>query len=247
MARTSIRTLTFQSRKTRAANAAVARAKQIIRARSAGTLSAPLRTGGFFTTFQRFGGGGRELKFVDVDQTIANVRDGATPSIVLLNGVLQGDDFNERVGRRIHMKSWLIRFKIASLATATSPIGNTVRITVVLDLQTNGAAPLLTDVYTTNTTNLAPMNLNNRARFKILHDRVMTMPAAEYSAGALTAGSPVPKVFKLYKRFNTTTTFGATGGTVAAIQSGSIFCIVWGENDAVSTFEYQSRIRFTDP
>lgn len=241
MPRISVRTLKFGSRKTQAARQAVARAASLLRARSVITTRAPFRTGGFFGVYTRRGRD--ELKTNDVTQAQTDVP--AAGAFTLLSGVAQGDDFNERVGRKIIIKSLLIRIAFSSVADTSAPIGDTIRMLVFQDLQTNGAAPGLTDVLS-GIEPFDPMNLNNRERFRVLIDKMVSLPANAYAAGALSTGSPTPKSMKLYKKLNTQQVFSGTGNTVASIATGSIYMLLLANNDNVSTSQFSTRIRFLD-
>ena len=149
-----------------AAKSAVAKARAAIIASRRAT--APPRTGGFFGSWNRPGGLGPELKTIDVSTTTISpvAVAGAT---VLLNGVAQGSDYTNRIGRKVLLKSMLFRANMYPVLNTASPIGNTIRLLLVYDSQTNGALAAVADVLNA-ATYLQPTNLNNRDRFRILLD-----------------------------------------------------------------------------
>jgi len=126
-------------RKLQAARKAVARARATVRTNS-GRLRAPLRTGGFWTVAQR---ADDELKFLDTVQAASAV--GTAGGNVLINGIIQGDDFNMREGRKVTWTSLLFRGTIFATDAANLPTGDVVRVMVVWDNQPNAALAAVTD------------------------------------------------------------------------------------------------------
>lgn len=209
----------------------------------AGSTRAPLRTGGFYGVYTRRGRD--ELKVIDTVVATANLT--LTAGFALINGVTQGTDFDARIGRRTVMKSIFIRFTLYPNVANSAPIGDFARIIVLYDCQTNGAAPAAGDVLKTAADYLSPLNLNNRDRFKILHDKIVPMNPNVYTAGALTAGDPMNKSWKLFKKINMETIFGGTAQTVGSIQTGSVYIMYMSAGaTSYSTLAYNARVRFID-
>lgn len=229
------------SAKATTARKLVAKASQLLRSRNASAPRAPLRTGGFYGTYNRRGRD--ELKFVD-----ANV-DGASPAVgavYLLNGITQGTDYNQRIGRKVQIKSvfcrWTINVNPAQLALQ----GDVVRLMIIYDAQANGVAPAITDILQIAEFD-SPMNLNNRDRFKVLHDKFHTMWANTYAAGlgGIQTGTGCPKFSQKFIKCNMEEIFGGTGNTIGSIQTGSIFFLTISQNE-VSGVSIYSRVRYTD-
>lgn len=185
-----------------------------------------------------------ELKFLDV--TTAGTFTVATATAntpVLINGCAQGTDANQHIGRQTTMKSlyWLWE---GFLATTT--IGQTsCRLVIVYDKEAEGAAPTVaagmqTDIFNMDSI-VAQNNLNNRDRFVILVDEVVE---------CLGASGPSAFMRKGYRKVQLPCVFNAgAGATVAAINTGSVYAIVWGGFPlavANATYNLQTRIRFTD-
>lgn len=230
-----------KARKLAAARAAVRKAAATMRGRTTTSLRAPLRTGGWYGLYDRRGR--TELKVIDTD----NIQ-GAISSIgtfTLINGVAQGTDYTARIGRKITMRSILIRLFFYPSSTVSAPIGDIIRVIVFFDSQTNGAAPAITDLLNTNAYD-SPMNLNNRDRFRVITDKYMTMNANTYTTGAPTAGSPVTRHCKIWKKMGLETIFGATGGSVGSIQSGSLYLLIMNAVNNASQVDSYSRVRFVD-
>lgn len=211
----------------------------VLSKRVASVPRAPLATRGFYGQFSWRGR--NELKVIDNPGGSGNF--AAAGIVVLMNGVAQGTDYTNRIGRKILLKSWLFRVGIVPQAI-TSPSGDICRVMLIYDCQTNAATPAVTDILTTGFYN-SPMNLNNRDRFKVLADKFVTIGAANYAAGALTTGSPVPRQIKIFKKMNMEEIFGGTGATVGSINTGGLF-VVFISLSATTTYVYDSRVRFLD-
>lgn len=180
-----------------------------------------------------------ELKFIDLSNTMTtNIGGSGFSALNLLNGVAPGTDATTRIGRKIRIKSLLIRWK-ANLQP-TSVGGSPIRLMCVYDKQTNGAAPtaatiLLADAF------LSPNNLDNRDRFVTLFD-IITDPLSV--AGDVEIGGTLFKKLDLETMFNS-----GTAGTVADITTGSIYLMAaqaGSVTTAAPTVVFRSRVRFED-
>lgn len=194
-----------------------------------------LRTGGWANPSK-----GGELKFIDVDaDSNAAFTTGAFSTGVLLNGVATGTTAITRIGRKITIKSLLIRWSIRLSSGTTG--GSPVRILVVYDRQSNASAPAITDVLLLDEFHM-PNNLSNRDRFITIFDHI-TDPISvqgEYARSGV-----------LYKSLNLEQMFNAgSAGTVGDISSGAIYVFVAAVPSAIGVaniaVNMQSRIRFTD-
>lgn len=229
------------------AASALARARKIIRARGSG-LSAPIATRGFYGGYSYRGRS--ELKTIDSENINAAV--STAGGVVLLNGIANGTEIYQRVGRKCVMKSLLFRMTIFNDPTKQDPQGTAVRIILFYDSQTNGAAPTVANVlsnmqaaaYTPIPT--SPMNLNNRDRFKVIKDWLVGCQSAAFTAGALTAGAPQTHVRQCYKKLNHDIIFQGTGATAADIASGGLFLLIIADVANAKLVDYDARIRFQD-
>lgn len=243
MPRASVRTITFggRSRKIMAANRAVARARAIIRTRNASSLRAPLRSGGFLGLYSRRGR--EELKVIDTTQTTTAAPTAGT--VILLNGVAQGTDYTNRIGRKVIIKSLLMRYTLVPNTSSNTPAGDCVRLLIVYDAQCNSATPAIGDILQNSAFN-DPINLNNRDRFKVLSDKYVGMGACQYAAGTLTAGAPFAKQVKVYKRMGLEQIFSGTGATSGSISTGGLFLIIIAGFNQQTNVIWTSRTRFVD-
>lgn len=223
-------------RKLQAARKAVARARATVRS-TGGRSRAPVRSGLFSV-------GDDELKFLDTVQSASAV--GTAGGNVLINGIIQGDDFNMREGRKVTWASLLFRGTIFATDAANLPTGDVVRVMVVWDNQPNAALAAVTDVLATASYESA-MNLNNRERFMVISDKFYTIEASHYTAGALDGGSPCPVFFNIFKKFNLNTIFSGTTAAVGSISTGTMFVLAISKAANISQLSFNSRLRFIDP
>ena len=94
-------------------------------------------------------------------------------TVTLINGIATGTDINNRVGRKVIMKSLVFNVNNFPVATTANALqGIMLRHMIVYDSQPNsaGTVPAVTDILETATT-LSPLNLNNRDRFRVIYDK----------------------------------------------------------------------------
>lgn len=179
-----------------------------------------------------------ERKFVDNTVTLAVPLAFTWSAAQLLNGLALGTSASTRIGRKIVMKSLLLRYRWQLAATSVG--GSPCRILVVYDKQANVAAPAITDILFSDTFTSAN-NLSNRDRFVTLSDH-LTDPV---STGNDFAVSDV-----IYKNLNLESLFNAgTAGDITDITTGSVYlfaCQASTITVAAPALVYMSRIRYTD-
>jgi len=200
-----------------------------------GTLyrSAPLRTGGFYGPGQR---SMMEAKVIDLDPAQYNT--DTTGTITLLNGCATGSDYTDRIGRKIIVKSIYVRGIFRMEGTNISP--TLCRIIIVYDMQTNGAAPAITDILK-SANSQAQLNMNNRDRFKILMDKQIALGGQDVAAGGY--GSPTTLSIKKYKKCRLETVYSGTLSTVGSISTGALWMISIGDRAAGSAAEFSGSVR----
>lgn len=230
------------SRKIAAARAAVGRANAVLSRRGG------MSQGGYGPSFNRgYNLGGRgELKFVDTSNQ--NIAMTTSWQLALVNGVAQGTDYTNRVGRKTTMKSVIFNGNVFNLSTASLNAFNGAycRLVIIYDTQPNsGALPAGTDIFATNDPN-SPLNLNNRDRFQVLMDVRKQVSAFLMNATpALATGNPSNAYFKKYMKCNKDTIFSGTANTISSISTGAVYlCFI--ADFAAAAFDYYIRIRFTD-
>lgn len=226
-----------KARKLAAASAAINRARATILSSRRSTALAPLRTGGYFGLYNRRGRD--ELKVIDTQVVTGPVL--TTGTVTLLNGVAQGTDFTDRIGRKINIKSIHMKYFVQAYNSVDVPLGDIFRIMLVWDYQTNGALAAVTDILTTADI-LSGINLTNRDRFKVLYDKRHTMGAIEYTGAAPVAGDTIPRFGQRYIKCNMPVVFGGTGATVGSIQTGSLILLTI-MNTSATGFASNTRVR----
>lgn len=208
----------------------------------------PMRTGGYKPN-------STERKVNDLAAATYNV--STTGSITLLANPTLGSDFNNRIGRKIVLKSVYIRGFVRTEPSLSNPAAfsqsQLVRMVILADLQPNGAAPALTDIFV-EAHSASQLNLNNRDRFKVYCDKQWVLDpylSVTTATQAQAFASNQVKPVKKYKKLNLETIYGATsGGTIADINSGALY-MVWLGNVASGTNTdanavVSTRVRYVD-
>lgn len=207
----------------------------------------PLRSGGYRPNVT-------ERKVNDI--TTATYQANTTGSFTLLALPVTGADFNQRIGRKILLKSVYIRGRVAIEAAIGLTVNSTSpqqgRMIIFADLQPNGAAPAVTDLLVEATPS-SQLNLNNRDRFKVYSDQLFAFDAYLNSTTlneARCAWNRTVYNIKKYKKINLETIFNATnGGTIADINSGALY-MFWIGSVAAGTADINAilstRVRYSD-
>lgn len=208
-----------------------------------------------------------EIKTCDV---LPNGQDiSTTPQYDLLNGIQSGPDFNQRIGRRIHMKSIAFRGQIrwVDKGASNTAAGDFLRIMVIYDRQPNNNLPVLSDIILSvdqigNTSSSAydGLNMNNSDRFLVLRDRIITTQtqqggAATNSVEPMQASTASPSSkwefndFIKLKDLETKFSGTATPVTAAQITEGSLFLVCFGNKASAAAnynLAFQARLRYID-
>lgn len=191
----------------------------------------------------------KERKALDTrgNPNIDNVPSVGAGTIILCNGIAQGDDYYNRIGRQVLIKS--IYLRIAIINNQTTFNSSQVRWMLLWDSQSNNANITFPDVVgyadsaATQMDSTQPNNLSNRDRFKIIYDKVVNVNA--------TASGEFSFAFnKKFKNCNVKTTYSGTGNTIAAVQTNALWLIASSYYPAASVnlpqFAYNCRIRYED-
>lgn len=222
-------------------------------------LKAPAATRGFYGIGDV---GAIEKKYIDaaVYEHKIGYGDGASAFIAALNLIPTGSGVSQRVGRKILMKSILLRvyIKNGDWGDASEAVSDMAgyRMVLVYDRQCNGVPPTFDDIFEftmgTSVFITNPLNLANRDRFLVLWDKQFVLDGVVNSAG--TQNINTQKFFKKYKRLNLETIFQNDASTAGIndIKTGSMFLIVFSNqrtttDDGFSLVTMDSRIRYVDP
>lgn len=185
----------------------------------------------------------------------------AWTSLVIPTNIAAGDDIWERDGRQIRLASLLLRLRFDNTKSYSLTVGGTsyspnkrasqaVRLVVIWDKYPNGAQATAADVFQTTEDGgnpaieniMAPMELKNRRRFKMLADKIFQMGTQEDTTCNSTGqpanpnpftsfGAPATKYMNLYiKLKGRETTYGGTSAAIGSTNEGAI--LVWATTSA---------------
>lgn len=199
----------------------------------------------------------RERKFFDLAPATYGVNDVAV--FTLLHVPILGADFDNRIGRKTMIKSVYVRGNLQIRNAAAAPALNTntfnppqlCRMIIMVDLQPNGATPLITDLLTSATVQ-AQLNPNNRDRFRIIKDKQYSLDLLNISNnGNVLYGfeNRTTHDIKCYKKLNLETIFNQTNaGSIGDISSGALYMVWMGSNNSAvgAVANLSTRVRFDD-
>lgn len=158
-------------------------------------------------------------------------------TITPVNLIAQGTAANEHVGRKVSMKSIMLRSKFTST--------DVTRVVLVYDKEANGVLATTAQIFSIDRIN-SPMNLDNSDRFVVLAD---VIPAGINKNGdpGYTAMGSTPNFYNIYRKCSLPMLFNATTtATITAINCGAILLCTNSENGNVADELTYARIRFTD-
>lgn len=194
-----------------------------------------------------------EKKVSDIN--IAPYQVNTSGSFTLLHIPTLGTDYTARIGRKTVIKSVYIRGVVqlenVNLAVSTVTISQQARFILFIDLQPNGAAPVVTDVLNTADPT-SHLNLNNRDRFRVVKDKTFVFDPlrVDPAVGPVSFNRTIYN-FKCYKKLRLEVIFnGTNGGSIADINSGALY-MFWIGSAAAGTGTdsnaiLSTRVRFDD-
>lgn len=186
--------------------------------------------------FQMDTGTRAEKKSLDTASSLAPPLTATFTTPVLLNGLASGAGTNERVGRKVTIKSVSLRY--IHDATGSDPASQ-IRIAIIYDKQPNGALPGVTDIFNLGNF-ISHLNLSNSDRFVVIMDEISD---SAQSASLNISG-------KRHVKCNLETIYGAGTNGISAINSGSLMILAANNSDPtignVTSLFYNVRIRYTD-
>lgn len=173
-----------------------------------------------------------EWKYLDIT---VNQDINTTATNTLLNGLVPGTGASQRVGMKTTIRSIEIRLKCTT--TAATGVNQVCRWLILLDRQSNGAAPAAVTDFLLAQSTTAPRQLANRKRFKIIVDRAFAMGGVLNGAGTGSA-LPQDRMFKVYIKFRRPIVVEynvGNAGTIADIASNGLFLVTFGTEVAGNT------------
>lgn len=203
---------------------------------------------------------GPEIKTVDINQVVHSI--STAGNTTLINGLVEGVDANQRVGRRINMKSVKIRMWWATGVMPAAAVDTYCRYILVYDRQPNGAAPTWADIMTnynvtgaTDSTAMAAPNPTNFDRFVILRDGcrcyapTTTASVNQVAQDDTNFTKQVEEWFVNLKGLESHYIAGAGAGTIADFRTGSLYFFTLGSNtvaNTTTTCTITARLRYHD-
>jgi len=184
-----------------------------------------------------------------------------TATFDVLNLPVEGASFYNRIGRKILMRSVHITGMLKTTNNGAGNIAEYLRIMLVYDRQTNGAAPAIADVLAdydqagnTTTDAYSKMNMNNVERFLILRDHRVQIPdngvsALERSEAAIMNYDSQANINWFVKLTDLETHFKASAGSVGDIATGALYLITFGPVASATagySIIYNARLRYHD-
>lgn len=224
-----------------------------------------------------------ETKAVTIPGSLTGVQLGfpsdpttLSPNMCLYLPVIgEGDEINQRVGRQISIKHLNLKFDVRWVPQANnlpSPAQPNVRVRVLLFWDKNTGSPTsipvgdLLDGLTSSSKSgdaiYAPINWNNRKRFKIIMDKIYhipqitwqntpTNPVAGYNTVAASPASMIVK--KKYIKLNRKIYYKDNGNTVTSGYRNGLWLYAFAEDSDVAAgqssqmfLRYNYRFTFTD-
>lgn len=192
-----------------------------------------------------------EKKFIDVNITANQYLVSGSAAITLLNGIVQGTDENTRIGRQMNIKSIYLKGTVQS---STTTVGNgNIRTIIVVDQEVpqssgSGQTMAITDFLVSDQL-VSLNNLNNRKRFKILHNEVCQFAGQVITSTTSIGGLPTSHYIDFFKKLDITCEFNSNdNGNIGDFTKNAIYLITYTDNLSVANLNTNlfSRVRFTD-
>jgi len=198
-----------------------------------------------------------EKKAIDLGSTSINV--STSGAVQLLNACVQGTDINNRIGRKIVLKSVFIQGYIF-LENAVAPTSPTLvaaqvgRVMLVWDKQANATVAPITAILDSALPE-SQLRLENRDRFVIIKTKQYSFDPMIYNTTATQSVASLNgtmRNFKWYKKLNHEVIFNSgNAGTIGDIASGALYLVAVGSVAAGAgtdiNLRITSRVRFDDP
>lgn len=172
-----------------------------------------------------------EKKYFD---TSTSGTTSSTGSVTWLSNVAQGTAGNQRTGNGFKAVASYMQFEGIIAAAATTTF---LRYILFIDKETRGTTPLVTEVLATSS-QLAPLNMSNTRRFKILDDHLVAFDIN---------GKQTWKRDK-YINLSDHMKFDTSGGVaISNAEEGHLFLLLISDQATnVPAYAFYHRLRFYD-
>lgn len=193
---------------------------------------------------------GPELKYVDTTATQTPIALASTPgaNFQLLNGVAQGTDNNNRIGRKIQVKSVHVTALFSALVDATDLFDCVVKWWIIYDSQPDGTAMTVGEMWAAMNLMVAPHNLDNSDRFKVLRTGTGHLCPQGVNAGE-TPGYATKYYIDEHVNVNDVCRYQGTGATIASLSTGAYYFATTTDFQGAASGPqvlFNGRIKFTD-
>lgn len=198
------------------------------------------------TRWSIYGAAGKQLvkdvkslkNLINTEWKDCEVGTSATPtttgSLILLNGLTKGDDYNNRDGRSARFKSIQL-----SLATVLNGSASTTRIRWALVIDRDAS----------NTVNSAAIYSNEYASFRNLDNRrrFTFLKEGHYTSGIYN-GAPSTKIVDYYRKIDMHTIYDdSNNGDITDIRTNALYLYLWSDQATnTPTVGITTRLRFID-
>lgn len=199
----------------------------------------------------------KELKAVDTNSVIPASTDLV---VILLNGVQNGDEGYERVGRVLEAASVDVKFGLVP-RPATNGV-DFVRVALVWDRDPSGVLATYAEIFsntdnagTETSNNESFKNLETKHRFTVLRDATMNMPGYTNTAGVMTNIEPaVPNGDTWHNRWfvnlkGLQSRYKGITSDIASLEQGALYLVTAGGYAVASapwSVNYATRFQYTD-
>lgn len=178
-----------------------------------------------------------EIKSHDVAMT--GLITNSTGLVQCVNLIAAGTDYNQRIGRQVHIKSIEIR---AVLPPMTTELLNRWKLMLVWDKQPNGALAAVSDILDT-ATSVSMNNLENRNRFRVIR----TWGGLNGYVDTTNHSSSEPFVnMDEFVKLSLKTTYNAATANIADISTGALLLLAVGSEATGTTFIGNVRVKFLE-
>lgn len=182
-----------------------------------------------------------EWKFVDLPLNGVTVPAAGSTFVAanFISGTAQGIDVNNRIGRKILIKSLFMRISVYLPGGALSDNSNIIRIMIIQDILSNGRDPATTGIngILQEANVLSNYNTRNTKRYRYLMDK--SFP--------LSFGGPATTVIKKNIILNLVATYDNTTAVFPSQQSNSLWIFYISDSTLGGpSLSARLRLRFVD-
>jgi len=179
---------------------------------------------------------GRSPELKNIDYSTSNLFTTGTQAwtITPINLMTQGTGQNSHVGRKVTLKSILLR--------TTVDCTDMTRLLIVYDKECNGAAATAADIFAVDRLP-SPLNLDQSDRFIVLAD---VFPSA-VGNNQIPQNTTATPCYEIYRKMSLPMLFNTiTSATMSAVNCGAIYICTNGEGGTVTDEITHVRVRYTD-